>query len=60
MKKYELPWINLYNGDDRSLYEAYNITGFPTKAIISPEGRLVDLTTGEDSAFFSRLANFVK
>ena len=60
VKKYELPWINLYNGDDRSLYEAYNITGFPTKAIISPEGRLVDLTTGEDPAFFTRLANFVK
>ena len=60
VKKHELPWINVYNGNDRALYEAYNITGFPTKAIINPEGRLVDLTTGEDPSFFTRLANFLK
>ena len=60
VKKHELPWINVYNGNDRALYEAYNITGFPTKAIINPEGRLVDLTTGEDPSFFTRLADFLK
>ncbi len=60
VKKYELPWINLYNGNDRALYDAYNIEGFPTKAIINPEGKLVDLTTGEDPSFFTRLADFVK
>ena len=60
VKKHELPWINVYNGNDRSLYEAYNITGFPTKAIINPEGKLVDLTTGEDPSFFTRLASFLK
>lgn len=60
VKKYELPWLNLYNGDSKSLYEAYNITGFPTKAIVNPEGKLVDLTTGEDPSFFTRLASFVK
>ncbi|MDE7345566.1 MAG: TlpA family protein disulfide reductase [Muribaculaceae bacterium] len=59
VKKHELPWLNLYNGNDRALYEAYNITGFPTKAIINPEGRLVDLTTGEDPSFFTRLAGFL-
>lgn len=60
VKKHELLWLNVYNGNDRALYEAYNITGFPTKAIINPEGRLVDLTTGEDPSFFTRLADFVK
>ena len=60
VKKHELPWINVYNGMDRSLYEAYNITGFPTKAIVNPEGKLVDLTVGEDPSFFTRLADFVK
>ena len=60
VKKHELPWINLYNGMDKSIYEAYGITGFPTKAIINPEGRLVDLTVGEDPAFFTRLADFLK
>ncbi len=60
VKKYELPWLNLYNGDNRELYTAYNIEGFPTKAIINPDGKLVDLTTGEDPSFFTRLAEFVK
>ncbi|MDE7438020.1 MAG: TlpA family protein disulfide reductase [Muribaculaceae bacterium] len=60
VKKYELPWLQLYNGNNTDLYSSYNIEGFPTKAIINPEGKLVDLTTGEDPSFFTRLADFVK
>ena len=60
VKEHKLPWLNLYNGNDRQLYTEYNIEGFPTKAIINPEGKLVDLTTGEDPTFFSRLEEFVK
>lgn len=60
VKKHQLPWLNLYNGDNKELYHAYNIEGFPTKAIINPEGKLVDLTTGEDPTFYTRLAGFVK
>lgn len=59
VKKYQIPWLNLYNGNDQSLYEDYNITGFPTKAIINPQGKLVDLTTGDDPEFYERLASFV-
>lgn len=60
VKKHQIPWINVYNGHDTKLYQDYNIEGFPTKAIINPEGKLVDLTTGEDPTFFDRLAAFVK
>ncbi len=60
VKEHQLPWLNVYNGNDKALYEAYNIQGFPTKAIVNPEGMLVDLTTGEDPSFFDRLASFVK
>ncbi len=60
VKKYDIPWLNLYNGHGQELYADYNITGFPTKAIINPEGKLVDLTTGEDASFFKRLASFVE
>ncbi|MDE6578678.1 MAG: TlpA family protein disulfide reductase [Muribaculaceae bacterium] len=59
VEKHKLPWINVYNGHDKKLYEDYKIEGFPTKAIINPEGKLVDLTTGEDPAFFERLGKFV-
>ncbi len=60
VEKYQLPWLNLYNGDNKDIYAAYRIEGFPTKAIISPEGKLVDLTTGEDPSFYTRLASFVE
>lgn len=60
VKKYELPWLQLYNGNNTEIYTAYNIEGFPTKAIINPDGKLVDLTIGEDPSFFTRLAKFVK
>lgn len=59
VERYEIPWLNLYNGNDRQLYTDYRIEGFPTKAIINPEGKLVDLTTGEDPSFFQRLAVFM-
>lgn len=60
VKDHQLPWINLYNGFDKQLYEAYRIEGFPTKAIINPEGKLVNLTTGEDPSFYTSLASFLK
>lgn len=60
VKEHQIPWLNVYNGNNRELYTAYNIEGFPTKAIINPEGKLVDLTTGEDPSFYTRLASFVK
>ncbi|MDE5552222.1 MAG: TlpA family protein disulfide reductase, partial [Muribaculaceae bacterium] len=35
VKQHQLPWLNLYNGNDKKLYEEYKIEGFPTKAIIN-------------------------
>lgn len=60
VKKYGLPWINLYNGYNQDIYDAYTIEGFPTKVIINPEGKIVDHTTGEDPSFFTRLSSFVE
>lgn len=59
VKDNQIPWINVYNGHNQELYSDYNITGFPTKAIINPAGKLVDLTTGEDPSFFTRLDAFM-
>ncbi len=35
------------------------VTGFPTKAIISPEGKLVDIIVGEEPDFYDKLERFV-
>lgn len=61
VKKHDLPWVNVYCSETAAatLLPEYGITGFPTKAIVDPEGHLVDLTVGEDPSFFDRLAHFV-
>lgn len=59
VRKYDLPWVNVYNGYDPILLQTYGIQGFPTKAIINPEGHLVDVTVGEDPTFYDKLAKFI-
>lgn len=53
--KYELPWVNVYKPEDNNLEQAYRVQGFPTKVIVNPEGKIVDITTGDDPAFYDRL-----
>lgn len=62
VKKYELPWINLYNPEQGGgrLLEDYAVEGFPTKAIVNPEGKIVNITTGENPAFFEVLEKLMK
>lgn len=62
VKKYELPWVNLFNPEPRGsqLLEDYAVQGFPTKAIVSPEGKVVNVTVGEDPSFFEILDKFLK
>lgn len=62
VKRYELPWINLYNPKEtgQPLLESYGVSGFPTKVIINPQGKIADITVGEDPAFFTKLATLVK
>lgn len=62
LKKYELPWVNVYNPDANGgkLLEEYAVEGFPTKVIVSPEGKIKNITSGEDPAFFEILAKLIK
>lgn len=55
IKKYELPWVNLYCPDGNSILREYGVQGFPTKAIIDPEGKIRNITVGHDPEFFSKL-----
>lgn len=60
VEKYKLPWVNLYNDTEKTqILQTYGVQGFPTKAIVNPEGKLVDITTGEDPSFYTRLKNFM-
>ncbi len=64
VKDYELPWINLYSDPDTDPKQAvetiYAIQGYPTKMIISPEGKIAKIVIGEDPAFYEALKELVK
>ena len=57
VEKHQLPWKHVYNkrGDANDVCEKYAIQGFPTKIILSPEGKIVKTIVGEDPAFYSFL-----
>ena len=53
--EYELPWLQVRCPDNKmqELAEMYGIEGFPTKAVISPEGKLLNVVSGEDPDFYT-------
>lgn len=62
LKKYELPWVNLYNpesGDKSKVLADYAVQGFPTKVIVNPAGVIVNITSGDDPAFYDTLAGLL-
>lgn len=58
--KYELPWVQVYKPQDNNqVTDEYFVQGFPTKVIINPEGKVANITVGEDPEFFNTLAKFI-
>lgn len=57
VQKYEIPWINVFNPyqGGGEIAASYGIQGYPTKAIIDPEGKVYDIITGEDPQFYIKL-----
>lgn len=58
--KHELKWKHVYNPKDSKIPEMYAITGFPTKIVIDPEGKIVKTVVGEDPAFYTFLDELFK
>lgn len=52
VKKYELPWLNVYNPRDSKVLSDYGVQGFPTKIIVGPDGKIVKTVVGEDPSFY--------
>lgn len=57
--KYELPWVNVYCPEGNSLTADFGIQGFPTKAIVDPEGKIRNITMGHNPEFFTVLSNLI-
>ncbi|MBM6993801.1 MAG: AhpC/TSA family protein [Prevotella sp.] len=55
VKKYELPWLHVYNPRGSKVLADYGIQGFPTKIVVGPDGKIVKTIVGEDPAFYTFL-----
>lgn len=59
VEKYQLPWVNVYNPEGTTILADYGVQGFPTKVIVNPEGKIANITVGENPAFFDTLAKLI-
>ncbi len=64
LEKYQMPWVHLYNPKDSSPLNSvsvkYAVMGYPTKIIITPEGRIHKIFDGETAEFYAELDRVVK
>ena len=55
MEEEGLTWTSLYNGDGQDILNAYAVEGFPTKVLIDPEGKIVQVFVGESEELYTAL-----
>ena len=60
VEKHELKWKHVYNPKDSKVLSMYAITGFPTKIVIDPEGKIIKTVVGENPAFYEFLDELFK
>ena len=61
VEKHQLPWVHVYLPQEQAqeLLSAYGVQGFPTKVIVNPEGKIMNITSGEDPEFYNILAKLM-
>ena len=64
LKKYNMPWVQVYQPTDSSanadVSVIYGIEGYPTKIIITPEGKIHKIFIGETPDFYKELEKIAK
>lgn len=60
VKNLELPWTNLYNGNSDKIVIDYAVSGYPTKVLVDPEGKIVEVFVGESEEMYKKLDELFK
>lgn len=56
-----MSWIHIFNGkDDRNFVAKFNVQGYPTKILISPDGKILYREMGEQDEFYSEVEKLMK
>lgn len=53
--EHQLPWINVRNIGEPDVAVMYGVSGYPTKYVIDPEGKIAKQVVGEDPEFYMYL-----
>lgn len=60
VKEHSLTWKHVFCPEGNSLLDQYDISAFPTKMVIDPEGNMIYRVEGEDPAFYAFLDKLFK
>ena len=60
VEKHQLPWLNVLNEGDVDVSALYAVEGYPTKVVISPEGKILKVVVGESPEFYTYLEELFK
>lgn len=60
VKDLELSWTNLYNGNSDKIVIDYAVSGYPTKILIDPKGKIVEIFVGESEDLYKKLDELFK
>lgn len=59
-----LTWINVHNPeantDDNDPVVLYGVTGFPTKVVVDPDGKIFDISVGYKEGYYDELLKRIK
>ena len=58
--QYQLPWVNVINSDSLDVAALYAVTGYPTKYIIDPEGKILRCVIGESAEFYEAIDQLIR
>lgn len=56
----DLPWMHVRNANASDVTVMYGISGYPTKIVVDPQGKILYLSIGEDPAFYKYLDGLFK
>lgn len=60
VKKYSLPWKHVRNEGKPDVSVMYGVSGYPTKIIISPDGKISKIVVGESEDFYTAIDQLLK
>ena len=60
LARYSMPWIHVINDGDVDVSALYGVTGYPTKILIGPDGRIVRRFIGESNALYNYVSDLFR